>query len=202
MLKVAALALAAGASRRMGPVNKLLAEFDGVPMVLRVVEAALSSRAATVIVVTGHDKDAVEQVLQRPGVQVAYNPDFSSGLSSSLRRGVAALPNGIDGVLVCLADMPRVTSKQLDRIIAAFDRAKGRAICVPTFQGKRGNPVLWAKRFFPAMQEVKGDVGARLLIREHAGQVYEVEMGSDSVLTDVDSPEQLADLAAAEQGKE
>ena len=94
--------------------------------------------------------------------------------------------------MVCLGDMPRVSPKAIDRLIAAFNPLEGRAICVPTWQGKRGNPVLFARRFFPEMLEVSGDVGARALIGEHAEVVCEVAMDDDAVLVDVDTPEMLA----------
>ena len=88
--------------------------------------------------------------------------------------------------------MPGLSAGVIDRLIDAFDPGRGRAICVPTYRGKRGNPVLWARRFFPEMQEVRGDVGARHLIGDYADLVCEVEMHDGAVLDDVDSPDQLA----------
>jgi molybdenum cofactor cytidylyltransferase len=122
------------------------------------------------------------------------NPAFAEGLSSSLKRGLAALPPDIDGVVVCLGDMPLVAGRDLDRLIAAFNPLEGRAIVVPTRHGKRGNPVLWARRFIPEMAELAGDVGAKHLIGEYAELVAEVEMDSDGVLIDIDTPDALAVL--------
>jgi molybdenum cofactor cytidylyltransferase len=106
------------------------------------------------------------------------------------------LPADIDGALVLLGDMPAITPAQLNKLIAAFNPVEGRSICVPTLEGKRGNPVLWAKRFFPEMGGVSGDTGARHLIGEHSDQVCEVPMdgeaSSDGVLVDLDTPEALA----------
>ena len=112
------------------------------------------------------------------------------------RSGLAALPETADGALVCLGDMPRVAAADIERLIDAFNPVEGRAIIVPTRHGKRGNPVLWAKRFFPEMQEIAGDVGARHLIGAYPESVAEVEMASDGVLTDIDTPQALARLAA------
>jgi molybdenum cofactor cytidylyltransferase len=95
-----------------------------------------------------------------------------------------------------LGDMPRVASAHIDRLIAAFNPGEGRAICVPTWRAKRGNPVLWSARFFPEMRVLEGDTGARALIRAHAEQVCEVEMPDDGVLLDVDTPDALAALRA------
>jgi len=197
--RVAALVLAAGQSRRMGGTNKLLAEIDGRPMVARVVDAALASRARPVIVVTGHEEAKLRQTLGGRELRFVHNPDYAQGLSTSLKRGVAALGPEVDGVLVCLGDMPRVAPAHLDRLIAAFQPAEGRAICVPTRDGKRGNPVLWGAAFFDEMREVAGDVGARHLIGEHPEAVCEVAMDDEAILVDIDTPEALTALGREEQ---
>ena len=195
--QIAAVVLAAGRSTRMGPVNKLLADVAGAPMVRRVAEAALASRADPVIVVTGHGRDKVEAALAGLGVTTVHNSDYAAGLSTSLHRGLAAVPAEADGVVVCLGDMPRVSPAVIDRLIAAFNPLEGRAICLPTWQGKRGNPVLLARRFFAEIQAVAGDVGAKALIGEYPEAVAEVPMPDDAVLTDIDTPEMLAALRSA-----
>ena len=192
--RIAALLLAAGQSRRMGGPNKLLAEIDGRPMVARVAQRLLSSHARPIVAVLGNQADTVDAALGRLPVERVHNPAFAEGLSTSLKRGLQALPPECDGVIVCLGDMPLVTGRDLDRLIAAFNPLEGRAIIVPTRRGKRGNPVLWARRFFPEMAELAGDVGAKHLIGEHAELVCEVEMDSDGILVDVDTPDALAAL--------
>ena len=194
---IAALVLAAGQSRRMGGTNKLLAAIDGVAMVRRAVDAALASRAEPVVVVTGHEPDRIRRALAGLEIDFAHNPDYAAGLSASLKRGLAALPKGGDGVVVCLGDMPRVSAAQIDRLIAAFDPLEGRAICVPTVRGKRGNPVLWASRFIPEMLELEGDVGAKHLIGQYPELVCEVAMTGDGPLLDIDTPAALTELAGA-----
>jgi molybdenum cofactor cytidylyltransferase len=192
--RIAAIVLAAGRSSRMAPANKLLVEVDGVPMARRAVDAALASQAVATVVVLGNDAARVRRVLAGCDATIVDNPDFAAGLSSSLRAGVAALPADLDGVLVLLGDMPRVTPAHLDRLIAAFAPAEGRAICIPTHRAKRGNPILWDARFLPEMRTLDGDQGARGLIGRHADQVCEVEMPDDGVLLDVDTPSALAAL--------
>jgi molybdenum cofactor cytidylyltransferase len=182
--RIGALLLAAGQSRRMGGPNKLLAEIDGVPMVARVARRPI-------IAVLGNQADVVDATLGKLPVERVRNPDFAVGLSTSLKRGIAALPSDLDGVIVCLGDMPLISGRHLDRLIAAFNPLEGRAIIVPTRRGKRGNPVLWSKRFFSEMAELAGDVGAKHLIGEHAELVAEVEMDDDAVLVDIDTPEAL-----------
>lgn len=189
--QVAALVLAAGQSRRMGEVNKLLVEVDGKPMLCRVVDALLASRAAPVVVVTGHEADAVRSAVPGRDVTFAHNPDYAQGLSTSLKAGIAALPEECDGVLIALGDMPRLTAAAFDRLIAAFNPLEGRGIVVPTVRGKRGNPVIFAARFIGEMAELAGDVGARHLIGEHALDVVEIEMDDDAALLDIDTPAAL-----------
>ena len=193
--RIAAVVLAAGQSRRMGAANKLLSVVDGAPLVVHAVAAAEASHAAPVIVVTGHQDDAVRAALGDHHVTFVHNPDYEAGLSTSLAAGLAALPGDVDGAVICLGDMPRIGPALIDRLIAAFDPDNRRAICLPTHQGKRGNPVLWAARFFPEMQIVEGDVGARHLIGEHSDLVHEVECHDDAVLIDIDTPEALAKIS-------
>jgi molybdenum cofactor cytidylyltransferase len=191
---VAAVVLAGGQSRRMGSINKLLAEIGGKPMLRHVALAAVGSKAKPVVVVTGHDAERVEAALAGLEVRLTHNPDYAVGLSTSLRAGLRALPDDVDGALVCLGDMPRLTSAHLDRLIAAFEPSEGRSIVVPTVRGKRGNPVLWARAFFEPMLQLEGDVGARHLIGEHHERVVEVAMEDDAALTDVDTRDALARL--------
>jgi molybdenum cofactor cytidylyltransferase len=196
--RIAALVLAAGQSRRMGAANKLLSEVGGQPMVRRVAEQALASRADPVVVVTGHERERVEAALAGLGIECLHNPDYAAGLSASLHRGLGALPGAAEGVVVCLGDMPRVSAAVIDRLIAAFNPQEGRAICVPAWRGKRGNPVLFARRFVAEMQSIGGDTGARQLIGDYPDAVAEVAMddlpSGDGVLLDVDTPEALAAL--------
>jgi molybdenum cofactor cytidylyltransferase len=194
--RVAALLLAAGQSRRMGTLNKLLIGIDGKPMVRHVAEAVQASQARPIIVVTGHQREKVEAALSGLGIgRFVFNPDYAKGLSTSLKQGIAALPKGTEAVVVCLGDMPKVAAGEIDRLIAAFNPVEGRAICLPTRRGKRGNPVLLASRLFQELANVSGDVGARDLIAAHPELVTEVEMEGDGTLLDIDTPQALARLA-------
>lgn len=191
--RIAAVVLAAGQARRMGA-NKLLAEVAGQPMVARVVDQVRAAQVGPVVVVTGHEADKVRAALAGKRVTFVHNPNYADGLSTSLAAGISALPEDIDGSIVCLGDMPNVTTAHVNKLIAAFNPLEGRAICVPAFGGKRGNPVLWAKEFFPAMRQVAGDTGAKHLIGEHADQLCEVAIEDAGVLLDIDTPEALAAL--------
>ena len=193
---IAAVVLAAGRSTRMGAVNKMLAEIGGKPLVRIATEQALSSRAKPVIVVTGHERDKVEQALNGLNVRFVHNPDFADGLAGSVKTGIAAVPAESDGAIVCLGDMPQVDSTLIDRLIASFDPERGALVVVPSIDGRRGNPVVWSRRFFNDLMAITGDIGARHLIGQYAEAVVEVPVTGEAALTDVDTPESLSAVKA------
>lgn len=195
--RVGAILLAAGRSTRMGSENKLLAEIGGKVLVRIAAEEALKSKARPIVVVTGHQHERVQAALKGLDVAIVHNPDFADGLSTSLKCGLSALPDNADGALVLLADMPRVDAELIDTLIGAFDPARGALVVVPTFDGKRGNPVLWSRRFFSDLMALQGDVGARHLIGSHAEAVTEVAVSGDAALADVDTPDALRTVRAA-----
>jgi molybdenum cofactor cytidylyltransferase len=193
---LAALVLAAGRSTRMGGPNKLLAEIGGRPLVRIAVEQALASKARPVIVVTGHQRERVEAALLGLDVTFVHNPDYADGMSTSVKAGIAAVPAGADGAIVCLGDMPQVDARLIDRLLAAFDPEKGALVVLPTIDGKRGNPVVWSRRFFPELTALGGDVGARHLIASYPEAVAEVAVAGRAALVDVDTPDALKELKA------
>ena len=187
---VAAIILAAGQSRRMGGPNKLLARFDGEPLIRQIAERALASKADPIIVVTGHRAKDIGDTLAGLNVRTVHNPDFADGLATSLKAGLSAVPERASGALVLLADMPGVTAPIIDRLIDAFRSRPPPAIVLPTFAGKRGNPVLWARAFFPELMTVTGDTGARHILALHEEAVERVEIG-EAAGFDVDTPDAL-----------
>jgi molybdenum cofactor cytidylyltransferase len=195
---VTAVILAAGRSTRMGGPNKLLAELGGKPLVRIVTEQALASKASDVIVVTGHQAAEVEKALAGLKVKFVRNPDFVAGLASSVKTGIAAVPNNADGAVVCLGDMPLIDARLIDRLIDTFAPDRGNLIAVPVSDNRRGNPVLWSRRFFDELMTLDGDIGARHLIAKHSEAVAEVPVEGHGAFLDIDTPEALV---AARQGK-
>ncbi|MGE0767197.1 MAG: NTP transferase domain-containing protein [Hyphomicrobiaceae bacterium] len=192
--KIAAVVLAAGRSTRFGPDNKLLADLDGIPVIRRTVAAVKSSAVSSVLVVTGHMGDAVRTALDGLDVTFVDNPAYRDGLSTSLKAGLASLPSGTDGVLVALGDMPGVTGGDIDRLIAGLEPKEGRSIVVPTYRGKRGNPVLFASHLVPELADIEGDAGAKHVIGRHGEEIAEVEIDSRRIFLDVDTPEALEQM--------
>lgn len=189
--RVAGVVLAGGRSRRMGDSNKLLETLQGRPIVRRVVEEVMGLPIDPVIVVTGHDADAVREALSGLPVHIAYNPDFADGMSTSIRTGVEALAREVDGALIILGDMPWLSHVAVASLLDAFAPGEGRGICVPVVERKRGNPVLWASRYFGDLCSLEGDVGGRGLLAEYVDDVCEVPVDHHGVLMDVDTPEAL-----------
>ena len=189
---VAAIVLAAGRSRRMAGTNKLLQGCRGKPLVTWAVTAALSSNAHPVIVVLGHQAPMVRAALPAGPAVVIENPCFAEGMSTSLRIALAAVPAAVPACVVLLADMPDVTASHVNTLIAAYVADPNADAWVPTWRGRRGNPVLLTRRLFADVTAVGGDKGARAVFDRPDFVVRRVEMSDDAILRDVDTPEDLA----------
>ncbi len=190
-LRVAGVVLAAGLSSRFGgDLPKQLTVFSGEPLVRRMARQALASRLAEVVVVVGHRGAEVRACLGGLAVRVVDNPCFATGKASSLRAGIAALEPEAAGVMVLPCDQPWLEAAVLDSLLAAFDPARA-AIVVPSWRGRRGAPVTFARRFFPALAALEADAGGRDLLPQHAGEVVEVELASEAPLLDVDRASEL-----------
>lgn len=195
-MKIAALVLAAGRGTRFGGsgASKLLAEIEGVPLVRRAVEAAVSSLARPIFVVTGHAEQAVRAALAGLPVTFVSNADFAEGMSTSLRAGLGALGE-VDGVLAMLGDMPAVRPATLDGLMASFIAEPQADAVVPLYEGHWGNPVLIARALFPEIATLKGDAGARKLLQMEGRRLCLLEVDDEGVIRDVDVPEDLAPLS-------
>ncbi|RUM98097.1 nucleotidyltransferase family protein [Pseudaminobacter arsenicus] len=175
----------------MGGPNKLMALFSDRPLIRQTVERALAAHTAGIIVVTGHQAERIEAALSGLNVRFAHNPDFASGLSSSLKAGVSALPVDAAAALIVLGDMPGVTTDDLNRVIDAFTADSTLPIVRATHNGKRGNPVLLPRSVFPVISLLQGDTGARHLIENERENVIDVEIGVGASV-DVDTRDAMA----------
>ncbi len=188
--EVHAILLAAGRSRRMGGPNKLLAHFDGVPLVRHTAERVVRSQVLTTSVVLGHQASVIAAALNGLNAVLIENQDFASGISSSLKAGIRAIPEAASGAMIVLADMPDVTSADMNRLISAFQQHGAQAIVRATHRGKRGNPVILPRSLFGAVSMLEGDAGARHLVENGSVEIVDVEIGR-AAATDVDTPDAL-----------
>jgi molybdenum cofactor cytidylyltransferase len=196
--RVGAIVLAAGQSARFraaggSGATKLVEALGGKPIVRMAAEAALASKARPVIVVTGHARATVEAALAGLEVQTAYNPEYSSGLASSLKVGLSAMPADVAGAAVLLGDMPWIEGRLIDAMIDAFLEKESALAAAPAREGRRGNPVLLGRGLFGAAKRLRGDEGARRLIGAlGGGELIELEAADAGVIVDIDTPDDLA----------
>lgn len=199
------LVLAAGTSSRMGAANKLLLTLDGAPLVVHAVRSLRAGGVRDVVVVTGHERDRVEQAVAEHlaeadekrvephdgsggGVRCVHNPRFASGMASSLVVGVEAAL-GADGWLIHLGDVPRVAAATVRRLRARFAEATRPVILLPTHGGRRGHPVVFDAAFGDALTRLTGDAGARPVVQAHPDAVVEVPVDDPGIHRDVDTPD-------------
>ncbi|ACM18476.1 molybdopterin-dioxomolybdenum cytidylyltransferase, putative [Geotalea daltonii FRC-32] len=192
--KVAGIVLAAGSSRRMGQPKQLL-PFRGRTVIERVVENALASSLQRVIVVLGHEAERIKPLLEQKSVTTVINSAYETGQSSSLKAGLNAIPVNFDAALFLLGDQPLVTAETIDLIMAGFADSHA-PIVIPTFDGQRGNPVLFSRETFPLMDTLNGDCGARTLFQEYAGRIRSIEVQTPAILMDLDTEEDYRRLLA------
>ncbi len=199
MAEIAAIILAAGKSSRFrgddpNAKTKAVALLDGAPMVRHVAQAAIDAGLKPLMLVTGFNAAEVSAAAQGlAGLQIVHNPDFETGLASSLRAGIAALPAGVAGAIVLLADMPRVSSETISLLVETSNANPDAAAVVPVHAGQWGNPILLGAKLFADVALLKGDSGARKLLGNRA-DVALMECGDEAVGIDVDTRDDLLKL--------
>jgi molybdenum cofactor cytidylyltransferase len=185
---IAGLLLAAGGARRFGS-QKLVAPLDGIPLV-RHAAAALGRSTDVLVIVIGHEADAVRAALSDVDASIVENTDWSQGLSSSLRHGLAALTPDVEAIVVALGDQPRIDPLVVRSLVDGW-RASGMPIVTARYRGERGHPVLFDRTVFPRLTTLRGDVGARTIFEQSPEQIAYVDV-NDTVPVDVDTPQDLS----------
>lgn len=193
-MRLGAIILAAGRSSRFEDGHKLLADVRGRPILAHVLDLARHVPLAECVVVTGAEREGVEKLVQSAGLRTVHNPDFANGLSTSLKAGIAALPDGLDGAFILLGDMPMIAQETLHALEKAAQNASEKAAFVPVFGREWAHPVLLMRRIFPDLQALSGDQGARKLLQVR-DDVTLVPVEDPGSLTDIDT---CADLARAD----
>ncbi len=189
---ISAVILAAGESRRMGKQNKLLLPLGGEALLIKLVKSVCDSDVSQVLVVIGHEAEKIMRELSDLPLSFVYNPNFSEGMTTSIKSGLKEISSDCDGFLICLADMPFINTPEINKLIHAYvqNRIKEkRLIVVPVFQRHRGNPVLFSSEFRNEILEHKKESGCKGIIMNNSESVKEIEMDDDNMLLDVDTQE-------------
>ncbi|MHC4751154.1 MAG: nucleotidyltransferase family protein [Planctomycetota bacterium] len=184
---ICAIVLAAGRSRRMG-VQKLLLPFGGKTVIAHIVDQLLASTIGKVHVVVGHQGTRISRELSGRPVSIVNNPNYKSGMLSSVRCGLRELPRECKAVLVALGDQPSITSKLIDQMLKSFADTEKR-ILVPLYDGKRGHPILFSEFYRTEILTHYDNVGLRGLLHAHSDDVFELTVSTSAVLSDMDCPE-------------
>jgi len=192
----AGIILAAGASVRFGQPKQLIKLKDKY-LIEWVLDAALNSRLQTVVLVLGHEHQAILQALgakaEHPRLKVVINPNYHNGQSTSLKAGLAGVRQAFSSVMYLLADQPLINSNLIDRMLDQF-HASDKDICVPLFEGRRGNPTIFRKPLYEDLMRINGDIGARDIIAKKPERVLYAEVKDPRFFFDIDSKEDLEDL--------
>ena len=186
--------LAAGMSRRMGPVNKLLLDYQGQPLVRHVVLQALGAHCGPVYVVIGHQSEQVRLALDGLPVQVVHNPDYAQGQAASVRVAASIDPQA--PLMVILGDMPEVSPAIVADLVRAWgdigdSQARNVAVVRPQYQGRMGNPVLWGPGWLSRLRQLQGDEGARGLLSDGTATITTVAVNSAGIFADIDQASDL-----------
>jgi molybdenum cofactor cytidylyltransferase len=194
--KTAGIVLAAGMSTRYGKA-KQLQKLEDKYVLEWVLDAALNSRLAKVLLVLGHEHGKILKALgdkaTQPGLQIVINHGHAAGHSRSLQTGLKAAYRAFHSVMFLLGDQPRVQSITIDYLLTRFWNSE-KNICVPVYRGLRGNPTLFSRAMYCRLMAISGDIGARNIISENPEQVLAVDIGDPAEFVDIDSPEDLSKL--------
>ena len=197
---ISAVILAAGESRRMGKQNKLLLPIGGEALLVKLVASVCASDVGQVLVVIGHEAEKIRRELNEFPLNFVYNPNFSEGMTTSIKHGVKEVSNECDGLLICLGDMPFINTSEINKLIHAYvkNRIKGEGlIVVPVFKRQRGNPVLFSIEFRNDILDHKKESGCKGVIKNHSESVMEIPMDNDNILIDVDNLEDFQRVSKA-----
>lgn len=196
---VAAVVLAAGSSTRLGQ-PKQLAPIAGRPALAYTLDALRASRITRIVLVLGHAADEIAAALDLSGITIVRNEKYAEGQSTSVIAGVKALGDDVAAALMVVGDQPLLAPTVVDAIVRAFAETGGPFI-VPVYDGEWGNPVLLARATWPLLDHLKGDTGARPILRKHMDMVLELPVPG-SLLDDIDTPEDYARIRARMEGRQ
>jgi molybdenum cofactor cytidylyltransferase len=188
MFDIWGIILAAGESKRM-KVQKLLLPFDGITMIEKVIENVINSKVDHTVVVLGSDNKEIMKVIGHLPVTICYNDNYRQGMFSSIKCGIKTLPHCCDAVLIFLGDQPMIPVEAINMVIKAYCNSN-KSIVIPTFEQKRGHPLLIDKKYFEEIEKLDDQSGLRALAVKFPEDLLEVETGMSGILRDIDTKEE------------
>lgn len=174
--------------------NKLMAELDGEPLFMKAVHAAVKSKASPVFVITGYRHEELEEALEDLDVNIIYNPDYISGVKTSIRLGVKSVPGFCRGVLLIPADMPNITDSYLNKMIKALSAEEKPQVLFSTVKGIKKNPVLWSRELYDRADIAPEDTDLRTVFMDVADFSKNIEVKNPKDLLDITFPNDIAEL--------
>ena len=184
-MRVSAILLGAGESKRMG-VDKLSLPLGKKTVLERSLDPLVRSKVKEVIVVLGGRTKGMRVCLEGLKVKVIINPQCRKGMSTSIRQGLQAISPDSQGILIALGDQPFVKRRTIDALIDAFFRKKG-GIVVPSFNGRKGHPVVFDRKYEKDLMRLRGDAGGRTILEKYSYDVVEARTKSEGVVKDLDT---------------
>lgn len=192
----AGIILAAGESIRFGKPKQLLKLRDK-HLIEWVLDAAIGSQLEKTVLVLGHKYQEILAALggktRQPDLELVINPDYQQGQSTSLQAGLSGIRDAFPSIMFLLGDQPLLDSETIDTLLEQF-WSSGKDICVPVFEGRRGNPVMISQKFYDHLAGITGDIGARKIIRSHPEHVAEIEINNPLCFTDIDTQNDYENL--------
>lgn len=192
MNRISAVLLAAGESRRMGEANKLELDVGCVSLLRRTARTLLASRLQEIVVVLGHEAAKTRPLLEGLPLQIVFNDVYRDGQMTSVYKGMESLSRPCDGVMICLSDQPLLEPADINALIDAFGKRSRGSVLVPTHQGKRGNPIILAHQHREAILSGNRNLGCKRLIEKNPDVVTTIEMNTNHVVVDLDTPRDYA----------
>ena len=182
---ISAILLAAGESKRMVDENKLIKKYKSIPLIKHAVSNVLNSPIDELIIVLGYQKKAIEKIIgENKKIKFIANPNFESGIASSIKKGLDSLSKETEAFFICLGDMPNVNKEIYNQLINASFSNKDKEIFVPYYQERQANPILFSKKMKDEIQKIEGDFGAKKIIADNEKKVFKLSTQDKGVITD------------------
>ena len=201
-IKISCLVLAAGLSSRMPIGNKLLLKVKSLTIIEKTIKNLYKSNIDSFFIILGHQSNLFSKVLKNCKIPLIINDSYQEGISSSIKKGISLIDHKSDGVMICLADMPKISSNTYNILIEEFKKLYNIStplIILPEYNGKTGNPVILSNHFFSELKEISGDIGAKYLIKKNKKYIKKVNIPEKYILEDIDDLEKYKELIKDER---